>query len=192
MHNLRPFVATALLAAGLAGGSAHAQQPTQWSPWSPELTPAPRSEAAEIADLMRAGKSEAALKRADAFLKLHPRDVQVRFMRAVSLVDLGRRDEAAPVLEQLTQDFPELPEPYNNLAVLAASQGALERAERLLQQALTAQPNYVTAQENLGDLYAALSTAAFERASNLDPSSAAIKAKLALARNLTSKLKATR
>jgi predicted Zn-dependent protease len=169
-----------------------AQQPSQWSPWSPELMPVPRSEAAEIADLMRAGKSEAALQRADAFLGTRPRDVQVRFLRAVTLVDLDRRQEASDALVLLTQDFPELPEPYNNLAVLAAAQGGLDRAEHLLQQALAAQPNYVTAQENLGDLYVAMAAAAFDRASQLDPANGALKSKLALARDLTSKLKATR
>jgi Flp pilus assembly protein TadD len=192
MRSLRLLASVAVCSAWLAGPVALAQQPAQWSPWSPELTPAPRSEAAEIADLMRAGKSEDALKRADAFLSARPRDLQVRFLRAVVLIDLGRRPEAVQVLEQLTQEFPELPEPYNNLAVLAASEGGLQRAERLLQQALSAQPNYVTAQENLGDLYASMSAAAFERATKLDPSSSALQSKLALARDLTSKLKATR
>jgi len=189
---VRCAASVAILGACLAGRAALAQQPAQWAPWSPELTPAPRSEAAEIADLMRAGKSEAALARADTFLTVRPRDVQVRFLRAVTLVDLGRSPEATTALEQLTQEFPELPEPYNNLAVLAAAQGGLERAERLLHQALSAQPNYVTAQENLGELYAAMSAAAFERAAKLDPSNAALQSKLALARDLTTKLKATR
>jgi Flp pilus assembly protein TadD len=182
----------AILMLSLAAASTPAQQPAFWSPWSPELTPAPRSEAAEIADLMRAGNSEKALERAQAYLEAHARDLQVRFLRAVVLIDLGRQSEATDALEHLTQEFPELPEPYNNLAVLAASQGSLERAERLLQQALAAQPNYVTAQENLGDLYASMSTAAYERAARLDPSSAALKSKLALARDLNSKLKASR
>jgi len=191
MHCAR-CVVIALLAAGPACHPVLAQQPTQWSPWSPELVPAPRSEASEIADLMRAGKSEEALQRADAFLSGRPRDVQVRFLRAVTLVDLGRRQEAMDALVLLTQDFPELPEPYNNLAVLAAAQGGLDRAEHLLQQALAAQPNYVTAQENLGDLYVSMAAAAFDRAAKLDPASGALKSKLALARDLTSKLKATR
>ena len=182
--------AVALLAALAA--PVPAQQPTQWSPWSPDLVPAPRSEAAEIADLMQAGKSEDALNRADKFLAANPRDLQVRFLRAVTLVDLGRKQEATDALTKLTQDFPELPEPYNNLAVLAAAQGELEQAEGLLRQAIAAQPNYITAQENLGDLYAAMAAAAFERASRLDPSNGALKSKLALARDLTSKLKATR
>jgi len=182
----------AILMLSLAGAVAQAQQPAFWSPWSPELTPTPRSEAAEIADLMRAGKSENALERADTYLQTHARDLQVRFLRAVVLIDLGRAEEATEVLEHLTQEFPELPEPYNNLAVLAASQGGLDRAERLLQQSLAAQPNYVTAQENLGDLYASMSAVAYERAAKLDPSSAALKSKLALARDMTTKLKATR
>jgi Flp pilus assembly protein TadD len=169
-----------------------AQQPAQWSPWSSDLVPAPRSEAAEIADLMQAGKSEEALKRADKFLADKPRDLQVRFLRAVTLVDLGRKPEAVDALTALTQDFPELPEPYNNLAVLAAAQGGMDRAEHLLQQAIAAKPNYITAQENLGDLYVAMATAAFERASQLDPTNNALKSKLTLARDLTTKLKATR
>jgi predicted Zn-dependent protease len=182
---------TVFLAAGLAA-PAPAQQPTQWSPWSSELVPAPRSEAAEIAELMQAGKSEQALKRADAFLADKPRDLQVRFLRAVTLIDLARRQEASDALLQLTQDFPELPEPYNNLAVLAAAQGTLNKAEQLLQQALAAQPNYITAQENLGDLYVAMAAAAFERASKLDPANSVLKSKLVLARDLTSKLKTAR
>ncbi len=180
-----------LVAAGLTGPAA-AQQPAQWSPWSTELVPVPRSEAAQIAELMQAGKSEEALKRADAFLIDKPRDLQVRFLRAVTLIDLGRKQEASDALVQLTQDFPELPEPYNNLAVLAAAQGGLDQAERLLQQALAAQPNYITAEENLGDLYVAMAAAAFERASKLDPANPALKSKLALARDLTSKLKTAR
>ena len=188
----RCIIVITLLTAGLIGDPVLAQQPAQWSPWSSELVPAPRSEAAEIADLMRAGKSEQALKRADAFLSARPRDVQVRFLRAVTLIDLGRRQEAVDALVLLTQDFPELPEPYNNLAVLAAAQGGLARAEHLLQQALAAQPNYVTAEENLGDLYVAMAAEAFDRAAKLDPANGGLKSKLALARDLTSKLKATR
>jgi Flp pilus assembly protein TadD len=190
MPPVRPTAAIVLLAA--LAGPVLAQQPTQWSPWSQELVPAPKSEAAEIADLMQAGKSEQALKRAEAFLADKPRDLQVRFLRAVTLVDLGRGQEAADALMQLTQDFPELPEPYNNLAVLAAAQGGLDRAEHLLQQAIAAQPNYITAQENLGDLYAVMAAAAFERASKLDPANGGLKSKLALARDLTTKLKAAR
>ena len=191
MPRTRCIAAIVLLAAGLAA-SVQAQQPTQWSPWSPDLVPVPRSEQAEIADLVQAGKGEEALKRADKFLADKPRDLQVRFLRAVALVDLGRKDEAVEALTKLTQDFPELPEPYNNLAVLAASQGKLERAEQLLQQAVAAQPNYVTAYENLGDLYAAMAAAAFEHATKLDPAGSVLKSKLALARDLTTKLKAAR
>ena len=191
MFRARCIAAIALLAATLAT-PASAQQPTQWSPWSPDLLPAPRSEAAEISALVQAGKSEDAVKRADKFLADKPRDLQVRFLRAVALVDLGRKPDAIDALTKLTQDFPELPEPYNNLAVLAAAQGGLDHAEHLLQQALAAQPNYITAQENLGDLYVAMAAAAFERAAKLDPANGALKSKLALARDLTTKLKAAR
>jgi len=188
---LRARCTAAIVLAAALVATATAQQPTQWSPWSSDLVPAPRSEAAEIADLVRAGKSEEALRRADKFLANNARDLQVRFLRAVALNDLGRRDEAADALTLLTQDFPELPEPYNNLAVLAAAKGELERAERLLRQAIAAQPNYVTAQENLGDLYVAMAAAAYEHAAQLDPADGSLKSKLTLARDLHTKLKAT-
>ena len=42
----------------------------------------------------------------------------------------------APYFEQLTEDFPELPEPYNNLAVLYAADGQLDRARAALELAL--------------------------------------------------------
>lgn len=183
---------TAIVVLAALAAPVVAQQPAQWSPWSSDLVPAPRSEAAEIADLVQAGKSEEALKREDKFLADKPRDLQVRFLRAVTLVDMGRRQDAIDALTNLTHDFPELPEPYNNLAVLAAGQGGLDQAERLLKQAIAAQPNYITAEENLGDLYVAMAAAAFERASQLDPSNGSLKSKLTLARDLTTKLKATR
>jgi tetratricopeptide (TPR) repeat protein len=195
----RPRIGTPLAraAAGCAAAllalpCGHAQLPPPAPGLSVELVPAPRSEAAEIASLVRAGKNDAALKRADAFLADKPHDAQVRFLRAVILSDLGRREDAAAAFESLTEDFPELPEPYNNLAVISAAQGRLQQAERYLRQAIAAQPNYVTAEENLGDLYIALAASAFERASELDPGNSGVKSKLALARDLGTRLRAAR
>src|SRR5271165_2270104 len=123
----------------------------QGAPWT-QLTPEPKTAAAEVATLVRQGKPLQALQRADTELEHKPRDAQLRFLRGVALSDLGRQAEASLAFESLSQDFPELPEPYNNLAVIEASKGRLEQAERLLLQSLAAQPQYVTAEENLGDL----------------------------------------
>ena len=141
---------------------------------------------------MRKADKTGALKIADEFLATHPRDAQVRFLRAVVLGDLNRQDEAAAALESLTQDFPELPEPYNNLAVIRANQGQLASAEHYLQLAIAARPNYVTAHENLGDLYISMAVASYEKATRLAPGNAALVSKLNLTRELSGKLRTSR
>jgi Flp pilus assembly protein TadD len=167
----------------LASGAAMAQAPA---------ASAPPTEREEIARLVREKQLDAALARADAFLAKSPRDAQIRFLRGVILADQGKAAEAIAVFESLVQDFPELPEPYNNLAVLLAAQGRYEQARTLLQQAVTAQPNYVTAYENLGDLYVALAADAYQRGAKLAPNDASLARKLALAREIGNKLRAAR
>ena len=154
--------------------------------------PAPPSAATEIATLMKAGRNDEALQRADARLKDNPRDAQVRFMRGVILTELGKTVEATMAFDTLIQEFPELPEPYNNLAVIHAAQGRYESAHRLLQQALLAQPNYVTAYENLGDLYLSMAEQAYGKALGLDANSRVAKAKLEAARELNVRIRAVR
>ena len=45
-----------------------------------------------------------------------------RLSRPLKIVS-GMTTEFSGLYQRLTQDFPELPEPYNNLAVLQAGQG---------------------------------------------------------------------
>ncbi|MCS6945150.1 MAG: tetratricopeptide repeat protein [Sutterellaceae bacterium] len=146
----------------------------------------------EVERLLRAGDLAAALAHADAALAREPRNLTLRFVRAVILADQGKTAEAIAAFEELTQDFPELPEPYNNLAVLLAAQGQLEQARALLLRALQAQPNYLTAQENLGDLYVALAAEAYQRVLTMDPGNRNVQSKLALTRELSTRLRATR
>lgn len=169
-----------LVAALLLAGAAFAQ------------TPAPPTPATEIGTLMKAGRLAEALARAEARLKDNPRDAQVRFLRGVILTEQGKTVEASAVFEALTQEFPELPEPYNNLAVLQAAQGRYESARALLQQALAAQPNYLTAYENLGDLYLSLAEQAYGQALGLDPTHRSAQAKLSLTRELAGRIRAVR
>ena len=157
----------------------------------PTPQPAP-TEAQQVEKLLRDGQPAQALARADAQLAKSPRNVQLRFLRAVALADLGRAPDAAAALEAMTQEFPELPEPYNNLAVLQAATGQYERARTLLLRAIEVAPNYVTARENLGDLHLAIAADTYARALALDPENAALKAKLAAARDAAGRLKAAR
>ncbi|HEU0204252.1 MAG TPA: tetratricopeptide repeat protein [Burkholderiaceae bacterium] len=174
-----------VVAAGF--GTAAAQTETR-----PAVVPTAPTEQSEIARLVQEKQLQPALERAEKFLAKEPRNAQVRFLRAVILADLGRTDEAIAAFEALMQDFPELPESYNNLAVIHAGEGRLEQARVLLERAIEAQPNYVTAHENLGDLHVAMAADAYRRASSLDPKSATLKAKLALAREVGTKLRSAR
>jgi tetratricopeptide (TPR) repeat protein len=159
----------------------------------PRPAPAPPpSELSQITRLISEGQLDAALARAEAHLQSNPRDAQVRFQRGLIFTDLKRPTDAIAVFEALTQEFPELPEPYNNLAVLHAGQGRHALALSLLQQAIRAQPNYVTAHENLGDLYVAMATETYRHAAQLDPNNRVLQAKLTLARDTETRLRTQR
>jgi tetratricopeptide (TPR) repeat protein len=46
------------------------------------------------------------------------------------------------VFSKLTEDYPELPEPYNNLAVLYAQQKQYDKARTALEMAIRIHPGY--------------------------------------------------
>ena len=127
-------------------------------------------EYAEVQRLQRAGQTPAALARADQYIAANPRDPQMRFVKANVLTAAGRSADAEALLQQLTRDYPELPEPWNNLAVLHASRGQLDKAEEALQTALRINPAYATALENLGDLRLRQAVEAYQRARQADGS----------------------
>lgn len=132
----------------------------------------------------QAADAAAALARAERQLVAKPGDVSARFERGVALTELNRTDEAIAAFRSLTEDHPELAEPYNNLAALYAAQGRIEQARAALEQALRSRPDYAVAHENLGDIYAMLAARSWERATQADPSLRGAAAKLALARDL--------
>jgi tetratricopeptide (TPR) repeat protein len=138
----------------------------------------------EVDRLMQAGKLDEAMSRADAFLKDKPKDPQMRFLKGVIQLDTGKRAEAIAAFTQLTQDAPELPEPYNNLAVIYASQNQFDKARNALESAIRTNPSYATAQENLGDVYARLASQAYSKALQLDQNNTAVQPKLAVIRTL--------
>jgi tetratricopeptide (TPR) repeat protein len=138
----------------------------------------------DVDRLMQAGKLDEAMAKADAFLKDKPRDPQMRFLKGVIQLDTGKRAEAIAAFTQLTQDAPELPEPYNNLAVIYASQNQFDKARSALESAIRTNPSYATAQENLGDVYARLASQAYSKALQLDQNNTAVQPKLAVIRTL--------
>lgn len=140
-------------------------------------------DAADIARLARSGQSEEALKRIDALLVKQPADAQIRFMKGVMLSET-RPPDAIAIFIKLTQDYPKLPEPYNNLAVLYAAAGQYDKARAALDKALRTHPAYATAFDNLGDVHARLASQAYDKALQIQPGKPA-PAQLALMRTLT-------
>lgn len=91
-------------------------------------------------------------------------DVQLLFLHGRALAALGRHNEAISIYLDMTTRYPELPEPWNNLASEYVRQGKLEMARDALQMALTADPDYATAQANLGEVQLMLAQQSFEAA----------------------------
>jgi len=140
----------------------------------------------DVRELLSEGQLEQALQAVDTYLQQAEDDRQGRFVKGVVLSELGRTDEAIAVFEQLVQDYPDLPEPHNNLAVLYASRGDLDNARDSLLQAITIHPSYGIAHENLGDIYARMAEVAYQRAVELDKANDAARRKLAQLSDVTS------
>jgi tetratricopeptide (TPR) repeat protein len=139
---------------------------------------------AEVTRLLRANQYAEATAKADQFLAGKPKDPQMRFLKGVILTEQGKPQDAISAFTKLIEDYPELPEPYNNLAVLQAGQGQFDKARAALEMAIRTNPSYATAHENLGDVYAKLASQAYSKALQLDGSNAAVQPKLGLIRDL--------
>lgn len=138
----------------------------------------------DASKLIKQGQHAQALEQLDKFLASKPKDPQARFLRGIALTETNRATEAIAVFQRLTEDYPELPEPYNNLAVIFAQQKQYEKAKGALEMAIRTHPSYATAHENLGDIYARLASQAYDKALQLDSSNASAQSKLALIRDL--------
>lgn len=140
----------------------------------------------DVSQLMRSGKLAEAQAKADQYLASKPKDPQMRFLKGVIQRDSGKTSDAIGTFTRLTEDYPELPEPYNNLAVLYAGQSQFDKARTALEMAIRTNPSYATAHENLGDVYAKLASQAYNKALQLDSANPAVAPKLALIRELFS------
>ena len=140
----------------------------------------------EINKLLKAGQPQVALDRVNVYLTTKPKDAVARFIRGLAQAELGKTNDAIMTFQALTEDYPELPEPYNNLAVLYSSKGQFEKARVALELAIQTHPSYSTAHENLGDIYAKLASQAYDKALQLDKANGMVATKLNLVRDLFS------
>jgi tetratricopeptide (TPR) repeat protein len=149
------------------------------------LTPAAHADDIQDANkLFKQGQHSQALDKVNGVLAGKPKDAQARFLKGLILTEQGKTAEAIKTFSALTEDYPELPEPYNNLAVLYASQGQYDKAKTALEMAIRTHPSYATAHENLGDIYAKMASQAYDRALQLDRSNAATQTKLSMIQDL--------
>jgi tetratricopeptide (TPR) repeat protein len=133
----------------------------------------------DVSQLMRAGRQTEARARVDQHLAAKPRDPQMRYFKGLLQRDAGQADDALQTFTSLTEDFPELPEPYNALAVLHAARGDYDQARAALEQAIRMNPGYAAAHENLGDIHVRLAQQSYCKALQLEALNADVKAKLA-------------
>ena len=138
----------------------------------------------DVNQLLKTGKGADALQAANKYLAEKPKDPQMRFLKGVIQTQAGSTAEAIATFQALTQDYPELPEPYNNLAALYASQNELEKARTALEMAIRMNPSYAIAHENLGDIYARMAGQSYGRALQLEPANPLLQPKINLLREL--------
>ncbi len=142
------------------------------------------SEYTEIQRLANAGQTHLALVRVEKGIADNPKDPQLRFLQGVIQSDAGMVDAAEQTFIALTRIYPELPEPYNNLAALYAKSNRFGKAREALESALRLNPNYAVAHENLGDVYARLAAESYANAQQLDRNNPRLLPKLTLARRM--------
>ena len=132
----------------------HAQsvEALEWQPGQSTMTTVQSTPHNNVRKLLRQAKYTQALELVNKALSTNPRDPQMRFWQGFIYEHLGQSSHALQIYQGLTQEYPELAEPHNNLGVLYAAQGDYPRAKASLDSALRANPNYAAAQENMGDL----------------------------------------
>lgn len=138
----------------------------------------------EVNQLFKQGQLDKALDRVNAYLATQPKEARGRFLKGLILTEQNKPAEAIKIFTALTEDYPELPEPYNNLAVLYASQGQYDKARNALEMAIRTHPSYATAHENLGDIYAKMASQAYDKALQIDRGNATAQTKLNLIKEL--------
>lgn len=152
----------------------------------PETNVSKNAVPANISKLLKEKKYPEALEAIDAAIKLNPRNIQLRFVRSRTLINMGKLEQARLELVGITEKYPELPEPYNNLAVLYASAGKLEAARENLEMALKLAPGDAVAMHNLADVYTRLAAGHYKKAYQLNPRLSDAPRKQKLAESITS------
>ena len=151
-----------------------------------QQTPSAETYLDQIQVLINEGHLQQALELADEQLEQNDSDIRLLFLKGLIYTKMEDLDNAQKLFEKITTEHPELPEPFNNLAVIYAFKGEFDKAELALLTAINTHPTYATAHENLGDIYAKMATQAYNQALELDEENIYVKEKLLLVNELFS------
>jgi len=120
--------------------------------------------------LLKQGKYENAESIIKETIEYNLNNPEILFYRGIIQTNLGKTNQAIDTFRDLTERFPELPEPFNNLAVLYAEKGQFRLAKEILEQAIKTNPSYLTAHINLGDIFTKMASEAYNKALEIDKS----------------------
>ncbi|MEN9618814.1 MAG: hypothetical protein RL406_1051 [Pseudomonadota bacterium] len=157
------------MAAGSLTVHAQSVDALEWQPGQSMMPMVISTPHNDVRKLLRQAKYPQALLLVNKGLVNNPRDPQMRFWQGFIFEQLGQPEMALQVYLGLTQDYPELAEPHNNLGVLYAAKGDYPNAKASLDAALRANPNYAAAHENMGDLLINMARQSYERSLAAEP-----------------------
>jgi Flp pilus assembly protein TadD len=160
--------------------SLHAQNNVSddWTPGQNLLPTVQSDPHDQVKKLLRQEKFARAEVLVDKYMAVNPRDPQMRFWKAWITDRKGDKDIALNLYLSLTQDYPEIAEPFNNLAVLYAAKGQFSVAKEALDAALRANPNYADAHENMGDVLIQLAHYSYKRSLQINPAQRGVSRKI--------------
>jgi len=124
----------------------------------------------EIKLLLKNGKYKIAENIINGAIEENLNNPEILFYKGIIETNLGKTNQAIDTFRGLTERFPELPEPFNNLAVLYAEKGQFRLAKEILEQAIKTNPSYLTAHINLGDIFTKMASEAYNKALEIDES----------------------
>ena len=124
----------------------------------------------EIKLLLKNGKYVLAETLTNKSIEENLNDPELLFYKGIIETNMGKNNQAIDTFRNLTERFPELPEPYNNLAVLYAEKGQFSLAKEILEQAIKTNPSYLTAHINLGDIFTKMASESYNKALEIDKS----------------------
>ena len=115
-------------------------------------------------ELAEQGDPEGALQLVERVLERDADDAAGLFLQGVLLVETRKAADAKSVFSRLIELRPDLPEPYNNLAVIQAAEGDYQDAVATLRKSLQTHASYRTAYDNLTKIYSQLASDAYGQA----------------------------